>query len=83
LKKKSEAEFNTVKDKTALSVGNLSIQLNKLKKEGYIEIQKGFKGNYPLTICKITEKGIKAVDDFFSVLESYRQLEDEIQTLSE
>ena len=58
LKKKNEADFNAIKDKTGLSVGNLSIQLNNLKKVGYIEVTKSFKGNYPLTVSKITEKGL-------------------------
>ena len=74
LKKKNEADFNAIKDKTGLSVGNLSIQLNNLKKVGYIEVTKSFKGNYPLTVSKITEKGIKAIQDFFSVLESYKKI---------
>lgn len=82
LKKYQVAEFKTLKEKSGLSVGNLSIQLNKLKKEGFIDIVKQFKGNYPLTICKITEKGNNAVADFFSAIKSYEQIEDVVQTLS-
>lgn len=82
LNKKSESDFKKLKETTGLTVGNLSIQLNKLKKEGLIEIHKQFKGNYPLTICKISEKGRLCLNDFFSAIESYRLIEDEIQTLS-
>jgi len=82
LKKNQEADFKTLKDKSGLSVGNLSIQLNKLKKEGLIDIVKQFKGNYPLTICKITEKGNQSVADFFKAIKTYEQIDDENQTLS-
>ena len=82
LRKNQEADFKTLKDKFGLSVGNLSIQLNKLKKEGFIDIVKQFKGNYPLTICKITENGNKAVADFFTAIKTYEQIDNVDQTLS-
>jgi len=56
------AEFVYLKEKTNTSAGNLSLQLNKLKKAGYIAVTKGFKGNYPVTTCRITEKGIEAFE---------------------
>jgi DNA-binding transcriptional ArsR family regulator len=66
-----EAEFIFLKDKTGASAGNLSVQLQKLREAGYIDIIKQFKDNYPQTICKITTAGIKAFDQYVKNLQSY------------
>ena len=66
-----EAEFTFIKEKTHATAGNLSVQVNKLKEAGYIEVTKQFKDNYPQTICKITTKGIKAFEDYVKNLQSY------------
>ena len=66
-----EAEFTFIKEKTNATAGNLSVQINKLKDAGYLEVTKQFKDNYPLTICKITQKGIKAFDLYVKNLQSY------------
>ena len=66
-----EAEFTYLKEKTNASSGNLSVQLDKLKTEGYIEINKSFRNNYPLTVCKITSKGINAFEKYVESLKSY------------
>jgi predicted transcriptional regulator len=66
-----EAEFTFIKEKTNATAGNLSVQINKLKDAGYIEVTKQFKDNYPLTICKITPKGIKAFELYVKNLQSY------------
>ena len=66
-----EAEFTFIKEKTNSTAGNLSVQLNKLKEVGYIEVTKQFKDNYPLTSCKISKKGIEAFEGYVSALQSY------------
>jgi hypothetical protein len=66
-----EAEFTFIKEKTNATAGNLSVQINKLKDAGYIEVTKQFKDNYPQTICKITPKGIKAFEVYVKNLQSY------------
>ncbi len=66
-----EAEFTFIKDKTNSTAGNLSVQITKLKEAEYIEVTKQFKNNYPLTICKITDKGLKAFEDYVTALKSY------------
>lgn len=66
-----EAEFTFIKDKTNATAGNLSVQLNKLKDAGYIDIAKQFRDNYPLTICRITEKGIDAFENYVKDLQTY------------
>lgn len=66
-----EAEFTFLKDKTNATSGNLSVQINKLKEAGYIDVIKQFKDNYPQTICRITPAGIHAFDDYVKTLNSY------------
>ncbi|MFT3825678.1 MAG: transcriptional regulator [Chitinophagaceae bacterium] len=66
-----EAEFTFIKEKTNATAGNLSVQINKLKEAGYIEVIKQFKDNYPQTICKITPTGVKAFEEYVNNLQSY------------
>ena len=66
-----EAEFNFIKEKTNSTAGNLSVQITKLKEADYIEITKQFKNNYPLTICRITQKGIQAFEEYVKALQTY------------
>lgn len=66
-----EAEFTFLKDKTNATAGNLSVQIQKLKEAGYIEVEKKFKDNYPQTICKITLKGKRAFEEYVHVLQEY------------
>jgi DNA-binding transcriptional ArsR family regulator len=66
-----EAEFGFLKEKTNATAGNLSVQISKLKEAGYVEVTKQFKDNYPLTICKITQEGVKAFEDYVKALQSY------------
>ncbi|MEI8053702.1 MAG: transcriptional regulator [Bacteroidota bacterium] len=74
LKRNQQADFKIIKEQTGISAGNLSIQLNNLKNAAYIEIVKQFKGNYPLTICRITSLGSNAVEDFFKAIKAYEQI---------
>jgi DNA-binding MarR family transcriptional regulator len=66
-----EAEFNYLKEKTGATSGNLSVQLDKLKQAGYIEVKKSFRNNYPLTTCSITPKGIEAFEAYVKALKTY------------
>jgi DNA-binding transcriptional ArsR family regulator len=66
-----EAEFTFIKEKTGATAGNLSVQINKLKEVGYIEITKQFKDNYPQTICKITRPGVDAFEAYVKALQTY------------
>jgi DNA-binding transcriptional ArsR family regulator len=69
-----EAEFTFIRQKTNATAGNLSVQVQKLKEAGYIDVKKEFKDNYPLTTCKITPKGIEAFDDYVKALQEYLQV---------
>ena len=66
-----EAEFTFIREKTGATAGNLSVQVQKLKDAGYIEVIKQFKDNYPQTICKITEQGINAFEQYVKDLQAY------------
>ena len=66
-----EAEFTSIREKTNSTAGNLSVQINKLKDAGYIDVMKQFKDNYPQTVCKITPAGIKAFELYVKNLQSY------------
>ena len=66
-----EAEFTFIREKTNSTAGNLSVQVNKLKDAGYIEVTKQFKDNYPLTLCRISKKGMDAFDEYVVALQSY------------
>lgn len=68
-----EEEFTLIKEKTRATAGNLSVQIQKLKAAGYLEIIKQFKENYPQTICRITKKGADAFENYFKALQSYVQ----------
>ena len=66
-----EAEFTFIKEKTNATAGNLSVQVQKLKEAGYIDVTKEFKDNYPNTSCKITKQGIKAFESYVASLQQY------------
>lgn len=66
-----EAEFTFLREKTGSTAGNLSVQVQKLKDAGYIEVIKQFKDNYPQTICKVTKMGVSAFEMYVENLKSY------------
>ena len=69
-----EAEFTFIREKTNSTAGNLSVQVQKLKEAGYIDVTKQFKDNYPLTTCKITSVGIDAFEAYVKALQEYLQV---------
>jgi len=66
-----EAEFGILKEKTGATAGNLSVQIGKLQEAGYIEVEKTYKNNYPLTICRMTPEGVAAFEAFYGDLKTY------------
>ena len=66
-----EAEFTFIKEKTNATAGNLSVQIQKLKDAGYIDVIKQFKDNYPQTVCNITAPGVKAFELYVKNLQAY------------
>lgn len=66
-----KAEFPYIKDQTGATAGNLSVQIDKLEKAGYIEVEKTFKGKKPCTICRIIPKGTDAFAAYVEALKGY------------
>ncbi len=69
-----EADFVYIREQTGATSGNLSIQLDKLGKAGYVDIEKTFKGKMPRTVCRITDTGKKAFGQYVEDLKSYLKL---------
>jgi predicted transcriptional regulator len=69
-----EAEFSYLKEQIGTSSGNLSLQIQKLKESGYIEVTKKFRNNYPLTLCRITALGRKRFAEYVESLKGYLNL---------
>ena len=66
-----KAEFSYLLDNIKTTKGNLSFQLGKLNEADYIQIEKSSKGNYPLTLCHITDKGIEAYKRYVNSISGY------------
>lgn len=69
-----EAEFPYIKDQTGSTAGNLSVQIDKLAAAGYIEVEKTFKGKRPCTLCRISDKGMNAFEQYVDTLKGYLRL---------
>lgn len=70
-----EADFVYLREKTESTAGNLSVQLDKLSSAGYISVEKGFVGKKTRTVCRITEEGRKAFEDYVEALKQYINLQ--------
>jgi DNA-binding HxlR family transcriptional regulator len=66
-----KADFVFLKEQTNATSGNLSVQIEKLKEAGYINVNKTFKGKMPHTVCSITQKGVSAFEVYVQTLQSY------------
>jgi len=66
-----QADFVFLRKQTGATAGNLSVQLDKLQKAGYIAIEKTFRGKMPCTLCRITPEGISAFEEYVSALQTY------------
>ena len=70
-----EADFVYLRETTAATAGNLSVQIDKLSIAGYITVEKCFRGKKPHTICRITPVGLKAFEEYIDALKTYFQKE--------
>lgn len=66
-----QADFVYLRGQTGATAGNLSVQLDKLSKAGYIEIEKTFRGKMPCTLCRITDTGRDAFAAYVEALKTY------------
>ncbi len=62
--------FNDLKGLCTLTDGNLSRHLQVLQDAGLVEVLKGFQGNRPQTLCRMTTEGRKRFLEYITVLES-------------
>ena len=67
----SELRLAVMSILVSVEAGNLSVQIDKLNKADYVEVIKTFKGKMPCTICKITQKGLEAFEEYVDALKSY------------
>ena len=65
------ADFVFIRQQTGATAGNLSVQLDKLAKANYIEIEKTFRGKMPCTVCRITDTGRDAFAEYVAALQTY------------
>lgn len=66
-----QADFVFLRQQTGATAGNLSVQLDKLRKAGYISIEKTFRGKMPCTICRMTDLGRQAFGNYVAALKQY------------
>lgn len=69
-----EADFVYLREKTESTAGNLSVQLDKLARAEYITVEKGFAWRKPRTVCRVTDKGRRAFENYVDTLRSYLNL---------
>ena len=67
----ASADFLFLQRETGLTKGNLSAHLSKLEGAGYVQIEKTFKGKLPLTVCKLTSAGQKALKTYRQQLQNF------------
>ncbi|MCK5823756.1 MAG: transcriptional regulator [Bacteroidales bacterium] len=65
------SDFNEIKEITKATSGNISVQIQKLKKANYIIIKKGFLNNYQHTSIEITKTGIIAFEEYVNTIKQY------------
>ena len=68
------ADFVYLRKQTSATAGNLSVQIDKLQKAGYIDVEKGFNGKMPRTTCSITEQGRAAMATYVERLKEYLKI---------
>ncbi|HET9590919.1 MAG TPA: transcriptional regulator [Anaerolineales bacterium] len=67
----ASADFLFLQRETGLTKGNLSAHLSKLEEAGYVKIEKTFKGKLPLTVCRLTSAGQKALTQYRQQLQEF------------
>ena len=65
------ADFVYLQRETELTKGNLSSHLSKLENAGYVEIEKTYRGKIPLTVCRLTDQGRQAFENYRKQLKNF------------
>ena len=69
-----QADFNFLLTTLSLTRGNLSRHMEKLESAGYLKVKKSFKGKIPNTSYQLTQKGSKALAQYWDNLDAVRRL---------
>ena len=69
-----QADFNFLLTTLSLTRGNLSRHIEKLESAGYLKVKKSFKGKVPNTGYHLTQKGSKALAQYWENLDAVRRL---------
>ena len=64
-----EASFSELKNELQLTDGNLNLHMRVLEKNGYAKVHKSFVHRRPRTTYQVTEKGVRAFQEYVSLLE--------------
>lgn len=65
-----EADFLYLLSETGMSKGNLSSHLSRLEAAGYVEVIKTYRGKLPMTLCRLTDTGRRAFDEYRAALKA-------------
>ena len=65
------ADFLYLQRETGLTKGNLSSHLSRLEAAHYVSIEKTYDGKIPLTVCRLTEQGKKAFENYRAQLKHF------------
>ena len=69
-----QADFNFLLTTLNLTRGNLSRHIEKLESADYLKVEKSFNGKIPNTNYQITQKGTKALTQYWENLDAVRRL---------
>lgn len=70
------ASFSLIKSTVKATDGNLSVHMRKLEDGGYLQVDKSFIDRKPVSIYKLTQKGIKAFNIYIHYLENMLPLKE-------
>ena len=69
-----QADFSFLVTALSLTRGNLNRHLEKLESTGYVTVKRSFKGKVRNTSYQLTQKGSKALAQYWENIDAVRQL---------
>jgi DNA-binding MarR family transcriptional regulator len=62
------ADFLYLQHETAMNKGTLSSHISRLEKEGYVNVEKTFRGKVPQTLLSLTRTGRTSFEEYRKML---------------
>lgn len=62
------ADFLYLQHETAMNKGTLSSHISRLEKEGYVNVEKTFRGKVPQTLLQLTRTGRDSFEQYRKML---------------